>query len=72
MIKPFFYILGVVALIAATVALFTPSLSKEKWVEQAKLSIPRGLEDFGQDIAIDQDTAVVGARWISIAKYSLL
>lgn len=62
MIKPFFYILGVVALIAATVALVAPSLSKDKWVEQAKLSIPRGLEDFGQDIAIDQDTAVVGAR----------
>lgn len=61
MIKPFFYTLGVVALIAATVALFAPPLSKEKWVEQAKLSIPSGLEYFGQDIAIDQDTAVVGA-----------
>lgn len=62
MIKPFFYMLGVVALIAATVAFVAPSLSKDKWVEQAKLSIPRGLEDFGQDIAIDGDTAVVGAR----------
>ena len=62
MIKPFFYILGVVVLIAATVAFVAPSLSKDIWVEQAKLGLPKGLEYFGQDIAIDGDTAVVGAR----------
>lgn len=62
MIKLFFCTLGVLALIAAASTLVTPSLSQQKWVEQAKLGLPRGLEYFGEDIAIDKDTAVIGAR----------
>lgn len=60
--KPFFYILGALALIAAVIALVAPSLSQDEWLEQAKLVSDNeaGKYEFGQAIDIDGDTAVVG------------
>jgi type II secretory pathway pseudopilin PulG len=61
--KLYFYVLGALALIAATIALAAPSLSKgSQWVEQAKLFSDNsaGEYEFAQAVAIDGDTAVVG------------
>ncbi|WP_041462320.1 FG-GAP repeat protein [Chroococcidiopsis thermalis] len=61
--KLYFYVLGALALIAATIALAAPSLSKgSQWVEQAKWVSDNsaGEYEFAQAVAIDGDTAVVG------------
>jgi FG-GAP repeat len=64
--KLYFYVLGALALIAATIALAAPSLSKgNKWVEQAKLVSDNsaGEYEFAQAVAISGDTAVVGVPY---------
>lgn len=64
--KLYFYVLGALALIAATIALAAPSLSKgSQWVEQAKLVSDNsaGEYEFAQAVTIDGDTAVVGVPY---------
>lgn len=65
MSKLYVYIFGIIALIAliaSVFAIFAQSTPRVEWVEQAKLvSGGKFSDDFGQAIAIDGDTAVVGA-----------
>jgi hypothetical protein len=63
MTKLHFYILGAMVVIAAVFAIFARSVHSVEWLEQVKLVSEDGnsLDRFGEAVAIDGDTAVVGA-----------